>query len=77
MLFDQYGCLKKYNNTLEILQEFYGIRLRKYQERKDFLVGMLQAEASRLENQARFIMEKIEGKIVIGKFFCSFRFLWI
>ena len=31
------------------------------------MVGMLQAEADRLENQARFILEKIEGKIVIGK----------
>ena len=49
------------------MRDFYAIRLRKYVERKEFMVGMLQAEASRLENQARFILEKIEGKIVIGK----------
>lgn len=65
VLFDQFGCLRKYSNTVEILREFYAIRLKKYQERKEFMVGMLQAEADRLENQARFILEKIEGKIVI------------
>ena len=67
VLFDEFGCLKKYNNTLEILKDFYKIRHKKYIERKNFLAGMLEAEASRLENQARFILEKIEGKIVIGK----------
>lgn len=38
-----------------------------YDKRKQFLDGMLDAEARKLSNQARFILEKIEGKIVIGK----------
>jgi len=67
VLFDEFGCLKKYNNTLEIIKDFYKIRHQKYIERKNFLTGMLEAEASRLENQARFILEKIEGKIIIGQ----------
>ena len=41
--------------------------MTKYNERKKFLLGMLEAECSKLENQARFILEKIEGKVVIGK----------
>ena len=47
---------------------FYQVRLQKYQERRVFLIGMLEAECSKLENQARFILEKIDGKVIIGKF---------
>ena len=34
---------------------------------QDYLEGMLAAESLKLDNQARFILEKIEGTIVIGK----------
>ncbi|XP_042332431.1 LOW QUALITY PROTEIN: DNA topoisomerase 2-alpha [Sceloporus undulatus] len=65
VLFDHVGCLKKYETAEDILREFYELRLRYYSLRKDWLVGMLSAESSKLNNQARFILEKIEGKIVI------------
>ena len=68
VLFDHNGCLKKYNTVTEILQEFYDVRLDTYRKRKEWLEGQLAAESARLDNQARFIMEKIEGKVVIGKF---------
>uniref|UniRef100_A0A6I8RQ80 DNA topoisomerase 2 n=1 Tax=Xenopus tropicalis TaxID=8364 RepID=A0A6I8RQ80_XENTR len=65
VLFDHVGCLRKYETATDILREFFVLRLKYYSLRKDWLVGMLTAEASRLSNQARFILEKIEGKIVI------------
>ncbi|XP_003222506.3 DNA topoisomerase 2-alpha [Anolis carolinensis] len=65
VLFDHIGCLKKYETAEDILREFYELRLRYYSLRKDWLVGMLGAESAKLNNQARFILEKIEGKIVI------------
>ncbi|KAM4691900.1 LOW QUALITY PROTEIN: DNA topoisomerase 2-alpha [Rhinophrynus dorsalis] len=65
VLFDHVGCLRKYETSLDILREFFELRLRYYGLRKDWLVGMLTAEASKLTNQARFILEKIEGKVVI------------
>ncbi|XP_066443442.1 DNA topoisomerase 2-alpha [Eleutherodactylus coqui] len=65
VLFDHTGCLKKYETILHIFHEFYELRLRYYGLRKDWLLGMLTAEASKLSNQARFILEKIDGKIVI------------
>lgn len=37
----------------------------RYDKRKAFMEGMLSAEARRLENQARFVMEKIGGVITI------------
>ncbi|XP_039209913.1 DNA topoisomerase 2-alpha [Crotalus tigris] len=65
VLFDHAGCLKKYETAEDILLEFYQVRLRYYCLRKDWLTGMLGAESAKINNQARFILEKIEGKIVI------------
>jgi DNA topoisomerase-2 len=36
-----------------------------YKKRKEYLEGMLGAESLKLDNIARFIMEKIEGKIKV------------
>ena len=66
MLFDAKGVLRRYNTAEEILKEFFEVRRHNYRERKSYLRGMLEAEALKLENQARFILEKIDGKIVIG-----------
>lgn len=69
MLFDHVGCLKKYDTVLDILRDFFELRLKYYGLRKEWLLGMLGAESSKLNNQARFILEKIDGKIIIGNVF--------
>ncbi|XP_076242907.1 DNA topoisomerase 2 [Calliopsis andreniformis] len=63
--FDDNLCLRKYDNVTEILKGFYKLRLEVYHKRKDYLEGILKAEASRLSNQARFILEKCDGTLVI------------
>ncbi|XP_073319241.1 DNA topoisomerase 2-beta isoform X2 [Pagrus major] len=65
VLFDHMGCLKRYDSVQDILREFYELRLHYYKLRKDWLVGSLGAEANKLSNQARFVLEKIEGKVTI------------
>uniref|UniRef100_A0A6Q2XTB6 DNA topoisomerase 2 n=1 Tax=Esox lucius TaxID=8010 RepID=A0A6Q2XTB6_ESOLU len=65
VLFDHMGCLKRYDSVQDILKEFFDLRLQYYKLRKDWLIGSLGAEASKLSNQARFVLEKIEGKITI------------
>lgn len=65
VLFDHNGCIRRYENITDILKEYFDVRLGLYQKRKDYLEGLLTAEASRLENIARFIMEKIDGLITI------------
>nr|3QX3_A Chain A, DNA topoisomerase 2-beta [Homo sapiens]3QX3_B Chain B, DNA topoisomerase 2-beta [Homo sapiens]4G0U_A Chain A, DNA topoisomerase 2-beta [Homo sapiens]4G0U_B Chain B, DNA topoisomerase 2-beta [Homo sapiens]4G0V_A Chain A, DNA topoisomerase 2-beta [Homo sapiens]4G0V_B Chain B, DNA topoisomerase 2-beta [Homo sapiens]4G0W_A Chain A, DNA topoisomerase 2-beta [Homo sapiens]4G0W_B Chain B, DNA topoisomerase 2-beta [Homo sapiens]4J3N_A Chain A, DNA topoisomerase 2-beta [Homo sapiens]4J3 len=65
VLFDHMGCLKKYETVQDILKEFFDLRLSYYGLRKEWLVGMLGAESTKLNNQARFILEKIQGKITI------------
>ncbi|XP_059812399.1 DNA topoisomerase 2-alpha [Hypanus sabinus] len=65
VLFDHVGCLKKYENVQEMLKEFFDLRMKYYNLRKDWLEGFLGAEYGKLSNQARFILEKIEGKLII------------
>ncbi|XP_025075601.1 DNA topoisomerase 2 isoform X2 [Pogonomyrmex barbatus] len=63
--FDENQCLNKYDNVIQILKGFYKVRLDAYYKRKDYLEGVLQAEAAKLSNQARFILEKCDGDLVI------------
>src|SRR5690606_36743850 len=57
VLFDHNGCLRKYETPEEIINEFYPVRLEYYSKRKAYYEGILEAEALKLENQARFIQE--------------------
>ncbi|KAL4703252.1 hypothetical protein ACJJTC_018017 [Scirpophaga incertulas] len=63
--FDHNNCLNKYEKVDEILRQFYDLRLKYYSRRKDYLEGQLQAEADKLSNQARFILEKCDKGLVI------------
>lgn len=65
VLFDAAGCLRKFNTVEEICSEFFETRKQKYIERKAFMEGMLRAQSNRLTNQARFILAKIKGEIVM------------
>ena len=67
MLFDSNGCIKKYSTALDILEEFYYLRLDRYVMRKEYLEGKLQAEADRISAQARFVSEMYSGIIVFSK----------
>ena len=68
VLFDSNGVLRKFDSVDQIFREFFHMRLEVYQKRKDYLEGMLSAESLRLDNIARFIMEKIDGTIVVGRY---------
>ncbi|MCP9262278.1 DNA topoisomerase 2-alpha [Dirofilaria immitis] len=65
VLFDPLGCLRRFSTVEEICKEFFEIRKKKYIERKAFQEGMLRAQSERLSNQARFILAKIKGEILI------------
>ncbi|XP_065160215.1 DNA topoisomerase 2 isoform X2 [Atheta coriaria] len=64
-VFDHLGCLRRMENVMDIMREFYTLRLKMYTKRKEYLEGMLEAEANKLSNQARFIMEKCDGTLVV------------
>ena len=53
--FDPMGRIKKYNDVLEIIKDFYYVRLEYYQKRKDYMTDNLQNQLLMLSEQARFI----------------------
>ncbi|KAM3727830.1 DNA topoisomerase 2 top-2 [Dirofilaria immitis] len=65
VLFDPFGYLRRFENVTDICKEFFEIRKKKYIERKSFQEGLLRAQSERLSNQARFILAKIKGEILI------------
>ncbi|XP_077509861.1 DNA topoisomerase 2-alpha-like [Amblyomma americanum] len=65
VLFDSKGVLRTFRTPEDILRDFFATRLEGYVKRKAYLIGLLSAEAKRLENQARFILEKIDNIIKI------------
>lgn len=64
-VFDSLGCLRRFDTVGEILKEFYELRLRMYAKRKEYLEGSLEAEASKLTYQAKFIVEKCSGELTV------------
>merc|ERR1712106_678730 len=43
----------------------YAVRIDMYDKRKKYMVGLLESEASKLSNQARFIIEKCDGTLKV------------
>ncbi len=65
VMFDSKGCLRRYETPIEILKEFFLVRLAYYVKRKAYMVDMLGAESCKLDNVARFIVEKIRGELKV------------
>ena len=65
VLFDHNGILRRYKTPEEICQEFFSVRLTMYVKRKEYMVGSLQSQCSKLDNVAIFIKEKIENIISV------------
>ena len=66
VLYDANGKLKKYKSTLEIIDDYYEVRFKYYGLRKTNMLNNLEKELLVLNAKIRFIMEFIEGKIVIS-----------
>ncbi len=65
-LFNEHCILTKYLSPLDILKEFYKLRLHYYSLRKNYLLKKLKDELEVLDNKIRFIREYISGKLDIN-----------
>lgn len=52
--------MRRFATAEDILKEFFAVRQQLYVKRKQYLEGLLEAEANQLSNKARFILEKID-----------------
>lgn len=67
MLFNSKGFLQKYQNTREIIDEFYEIRLYYYQLRKDYQLKMLHDKMEGLKMKLKFLNLVVNSTIIINK----------
>ncbi|KAJ3222418.1 DNA topoisomerase 2 [Clydaea vesicula] len=64
--FDAEGRIQKYDTTESILKEFFSLRLQFYQRRKAYMLEQLAQEWTKLDNKVRFVLEIIEGTLIIS-----------
>lgn len=62
-LFDNEGAIKKYDSSLQIIEEFYQIRIVYYENRKEYLLKKMEKEWKKLDNKMRFILAVIKGDL--------------
>ncbi|KAF2840027.1 type II DNA topoisomerase [Patellaria atrata CBS 101060] len=65
--FDSQGRIHKYNSVIDIIEEFYHVRLKFYEKRKQHMLNEMQKELDKMTNQARFIQMIIDGKLVVAR----------
>lgn len=66
-LFDAEDKLKKYNNVIDIINDYYLTRLEHYQTRKDYLIKALTQELIVLSNKAKYITYVLDDIIDLRK----------
>jgi DNA topoisomerase-2 len=64
-LYSNEGAIKKYESTSYILKEWSKTRIDKYKERKEYQINILEKDYNILSTKIRFIIDVIEGRIVI------------
>ena len=62
-LFNSDDKLKKYDNVVEIIDDYYETRLGLYQTRKSYLIDALTKELRFLSNKTKYIKENLDGTI--------------
>lgn len=66
-LFNENLILTKYDTPVDILLDFFDIRIQYYIKRREYIIKKLKRELQILEAKARFIKEYIEGELDINK----------
>ena len=62
-LYTSDGKIKKYENVLDILREFYIIRLNAYKDRKNNLIEKITKEIIHMDSRIKFILDVIEERL--------------
>jgi DNA topoisomerase-2 len=65
--FDKSGRIKKYTSPLEIMDDFYEVRIEFYQKRRKHMLAEMESQRAKLTNQARFVKAIIDGDLVVSK----------
>lgn len=66
-LFDANDTLQKYDKVTDIIDDYYNVRLKLYQIRKENIINNLERELIMLSNKAKYIQENLDGTIDLRK----------
>jgi DNA topoisomerase-2 len=66
-LFNENGTIQTFENVEDILKYWYKIRLKKYVDRREYLIGKINNELDLLKYKALFIKYVLEEKIIVFK----------
>ena len=66
MLFSSTGSLTKYESPVQILEEFYGVRIECYKKRKEYLLRDISSLLKWAGNKVRFIRAIVDGTLSIN-----------
>ena len=64
-LFNEEGTINTFNEINDIFNMWYDVRLKKYDERKSYLIGKISNELDLLKYKALFIKYVLEEKIIV------------
>ena len=67
VLYNKDHVLTRYNSTLDIIKEFYTVRLIYYTKRKESLLKKYTHKKDILENKIRFLQEQIDDILILYK----------
>ncbi|KAJ2993089.1 DNA topoisomerase 2 [Globomyces sp. JEL0801] len=59
------GRIKKYDDAVDVVKDFFELRQKYYHKRKDHLLAELNADHLKIDNRVRFVMEIIEGTLIV------------
>ena len=65
--FDSHFKLKKYDSVLDIIEEYFLIRLDLYKQRKQHLLGMYMKEMNAMGEKQRFIQLIVDDELILNK----------
>ena len=65
-LYSPEGHIKKYNTVFDIINEYYQVRLKLYNKRKEHLLLILKQELLLISNKIKFILLVVNKKIEIN-----------
>ena len=66
VLYDRNGYLKKYTSPLEIIDDYFEVRMEYYVKRKEYQLNALERELKIVNARVKFIEEFIAGTIQIS-----------
>jgi DNA topoisomerase-2 len=65
-LYDKDGVIKRYENTHEILEDYYHVRLAGYEKRKEHQLNILRNQLEMLSYKAKFIQMILKNEIKVN-----------